>query len=241
MGRNQIIDALLNELGELAPAGYVLGLHFRFAAPLMMFQTYDPAWTDHYTRNAYALRDPMIAWGLAHSGATRWSDIDLPDPFGIMNEAAEFGLGYGVCVSCGPLTLRTIAGLARNDREFDDEEISAITGIVLRLHHETKPPDRLPPAEREPLQVIADGDYQRDLSIRRDLQVGIRFFQKALGQRIEDRRDFISIGRGRPESLVVLYVEPVGIGAWLRHGKFSCEMPAVLVQLHRFRRLIFHA
>ena len=158
MGRNQIIEALLNQLGELAPAGYVLGLHFRFAAPLMMFQTYDPAWMDHYTRNAYALRDPMIAWGLAHSGATRWSDIDLPDPFGIMDEAAEFGLGYGVCVSCGPLTLRTIAGLARNDREFDDEEISAITGIVLRLHHETKPPDHLTPAEREALQVIADGD-----------------------------------------------------------------------------------
>lgn len=158
MGRNQIIDDLLSELGGVAPAGYFLALHIRFAAPLMMFQTYNPAWTDHYTRNAYALRDPMVAWGISRSGATRWSDIDLPDPFGIMAEAASFGLVYGVCVSCGPMTSRTVAGVARGDREFNEEEMSAVTGCVLRLHHETQPPDHLTKAEKQALLVIASGD-----------------------------------------------------------------------------------
>ncbi|MAM59895.1 autoinducer binding domain-containing protein [Maritimibacter sp. UBA3975] len=158
MGRNQIIDDLLIELGEQAPAGYFLALHIRFAAPLMMFQTYNPAWTDHYSRNAYALRDPMVAWGIATTGATRWSDIDLPDPFAIMDEASTFGLVYGICISCGPMTSRTVAGVARGDREFDDEEMSEITGTVLRLHHETQPPDQLTPAEKEALHVIASGD-----------------------------------------------------------------------------------
>lgn len=158
MGRNQIIDDLLTELGDQTPGGYFLGLHIRFAAPLMMFQTYNPLWSDHYSRNAYALRDPMLAWGISRTGATRWSEIDLPDPFGIMDEAAHFGLTYGVCISCGPMVSRTVGGIARNDREFTDEEIADATGIVLRLHHETQPPDHLTVAEKEALLVIASGE-----------------------------------------------------------------------------------
>lgn len=158
MGRNQVIDDYLEELGALAPAGYFLGLHIRFASPLLTFHTYNPDWMDHYTQNAYALRDPMVAWGLAHSGASRWSEIDLPDPFGIMSEAQTFGLVYGVCISCGPISSRTIAGVARRDREFSDEEMAELTRIVLRLHHESQPPDHLTRAEVEALEVVASGD-----------------------------------------------------------------------------------
>ncbi len=158
MGRNQEIDELLRELGELAMGGYFLALHVRFAAPLMMFQTYDPAWIDHYTQNAYALRDPIIAWGISRSGATRWSDLDLPDPIGIMKEAEDYGLKFGVVISCGPMTSRTVASIASSTREYSDEEIAAITGIVLRLHHETQPPDHLTNAEIEALKVVASGE-----------------------------------------------------------------------------------
>ncbi|WP_255552277.1 autoinducer binding domain-containing protein [Maritimibacter dapengensis] len=153
-----MIDELLGEMGEQAPAGYFLALHIRFAAPIMMFRTYNKAWTDHYSQSAYALRDPMIAFGVSQTGATRWSAIPIPDPFGIMTEAAQFGLSYGVCISCGPVTSRTVAGLARDDREFTDEEIAAATGLVLRLHHQSEPPDHLTRAEKEALEVIARGD-----------------------------------------------------------------------------------
>lgn len=158
MGRNQVIDDLLVELGQEAPAGYYLALHVRFASPLMMFQTFNPDWIDRYTQNAYALRDPLVAWGISRTGATRWSAIDLPDPFNIMAEAASYGLKYGVCVSCGPMSSRTIASAARVDREFTDEEIAAISGTVLHLHHETEPPDNLTRAEIEALQVVASGE-----------------------------------------------------------------------------------
>ncbi len=141
-----------------APEGYYLALHIRFAAPLMMFQTYNARWIDNYTQNAYALRDPIVAWGIHRTGASRWSEIDLPDPFGILAEAATYGLKYGVCVSCGPMTSRTIASIARSDREFTDEEIAAATGIVLHLHNETEPPDKLTPAEIEALHVVASGE-----------------------------------------------------------------------------------
>ncbi|WP_300512905.1 autoinducer binding domain-containing protein [Aliiroseovarius sp.] len=158
MGKNLNIEDLTNELGELAPKGYFVGLHIRFAAPLMTFQTYPQAWTDHYTQHAYALRDPLIAWGISRTGATRWSDIDIPDPFDIMAEARKFGLVYGVSISCGPMTSRTVAGIARADREFTDEEIAELSGIILRLHTETEPPDNLTGAEIEALKVVGSGE-----------------------------------------------------------------------------------
>ncbi len=158
MGRNQSIDSLLSELTPLAEAGYFIGLHIRFASPLMTFQTYPQTWADHYTQNAYALRDPLIATGISQTGAIRWSDITLPDPFGIMDEAKQFGLVYGVCVSCGPVTSRTVASVARSDREFTDVEMASITGIILRLHHESQPPDSLTNAEIEALQILASGE-----------------------------------------------------------------------------------
>lgn len=158
MSEKQRIDRELEALGRLAPAGYFAGFHIRFAAPLRTFQTYDQAWTDHYTAQAYAMRDPMIAWGFSTEGETRWSEIELPDPFGILDEAAEFGLKYGVQVSCGPISSRTIAGAARADREFEADEIAAIADIIRKLHHLTEPPESLTQAQIDALRLIAAGD-----------------------------------------------------------------------------------
>jgi LuxR family transcriptional regulator, quorum-sensing system regulator SdiA len=152
------IDLELHRMNLLAPEGYYLGLHIRFTSPLMTFQTYDQAWTDHYTEQGYAMRDPIIAWGFSTTGAFRWSEIGIPDTFGIQREAATYGLVYGVAVACGPVSSRTIAGAARSDREFLDEEIHRIEGIVTRLHDITQPPESLTDAQIEALRLIAAGD-----------------------------------------------------------------------------------
>ena len=130
----------------------------RFAAPLISVNTYKPAWVNYYTSNAYAMRDPMVAWGLSCEGATRWSEIELPDPFNIWGQAAEFGLKFGIAVSCGQITSRSIVGVARNDREFDDAEIEEIVGIVRFLYQLSEPPTELTSAQVEALRCIADGD-----------------------------------------------------------------------------------
>ena len=67
------ISATLARLQKLAPKGYYIGLHIRFAAPIMQFQTYPAAWIENYASNGYALRDPTIAWGFSTTGAIRWS------------------------------------------------------------------------------------------------------------------------------------------------------------------------
>jgi LuxR family transcriptional regulator len=152
------IDLELRKLGLLSPAGYYVGLHIRFAAPLLDYQTYPQEWKDRYTEQAYALRDPLLAWGFGVTGTARWSELGIPDPFGILEDAARHGLSFGVAVSCGEIKSRTIAGCARSDREFKDDEMSSIHDIVLRLHNTTEPPDSLTKAQIEALSCIAAGD-----------------------------------------------------------------------------------
>jgi len=133
-------------------------MHIRFAGPLLQFQTYDQKWLDYYTEQGFALRDPMVAWGFVKEGASRWSEIKLPDPFGILDLAASYGLKYGVVVAAGPLSSRSIVGCARSDREFDDDEIERVEKLVRTLHEVAEPPEGLTDAQKQALQLIADGN-----------------------------------------------------------------------------------
>lgn len=157
MSTNTGLDFELRKLGMLAPSGYFVGLHIRFAAPLISFQSYDQAWLDHYTQQAYALRDPTIAWGFSTVGASRWSDFNIPDVFGILAEAKKYGLIFGMTVSCGPISSRTIASFSRADREFEEREMQQIEGTVRRLHDITEPPESLSRSQIEALTCVANG------------------------------------------------------------------------------------
>ena len=152
------IELQLHRLSLMAPSGFFFALHIRFALPLLHHQSYDPRWTDRYTEEAFALRDPIIAWGFSTTGTARWSEIAIPDTFDILGQAKEFGMIYGFAVSCGPIKSRTIASAARADREFTDEEIEEFAAIIRNLHDLTEPPTSLSKAQIDALRCIADGD-----------------------------------------------------------------------------------
>ncbi len=103
------------------------------------------------------MRDPIVAWGFSETGTIRWSEIQVPDPFNIMRQAAEYGMSFGATISIGELTSRTIGSVARNDREFTDAEISEVKRAVKRLHILVEPPDALTNAQKEALQLVGDG------------------------------------------------------------------------------------
>ncbi|WP_235962651.1 helix-turn-helix transcriptional regulator [Jannaschia marina] len=147
----------LQRLEEMAPAGYTAGVHIRFASPLYMRSTYPQAWQDLYVDNNYALRDPLVFWGISKTGYIRWSEINLPDPFGVMAKAAEHGLTFGAVASCGKITSRTIVGIARADREFTEDEMAEAADIAQALHEVTEPPDDLTPAMIEALRLVGEG------------------------------------------------------------------------------------
>lgn len=158
MIENEPLQDLFEELAELATVGFSAGLHIRFAAPLIYVRTYDTAWTKLYDENAYALRDPLVFWGLGGRGQTRWSQIKLPDPFNIIGQAREYGLRFGAVASYGPISSRSIVGCARDDREFTDTEIERIAEITEALHLAAEPPTDLTQAQVEALRLLADGD-----------------------------------------------------------------------------------
>ncbi|MDP3195292.1 autoinducer binding domain-containing protein [Tabrizicola sp.] len=159
-------DGTLDELRLLAPAGYFIGLHIRFTSPLMTYQTYDHRWVEHYTANAYVLRDPATIWGMANTGVIRWSDPAFSDPHRILPEAAVFGLRYGLTVACGPTSSRSIAGFARADREFETQEIRMIQSCVKRMHDRFALPTSLTQAQLEALRCLAGGDRHSDAASR---------------------------------------------------------------------------
>ena len=160
MSKRSGIEHELLRIQEMAPLGYFVGLHIRFAAPLITFVTYPEEWKTHYNAQAYHLRDPMVAWGFSREGVARWSEIEeeLPDPFGIMREAREFGLRHGVCCSHGPISSRTIVSAARGEEPFTDDEMAEFAFLVRRMHKVTEPPESLTPAQIAALRRIAAGD-----------------------------------------------------------------------------------
>lgn len=132
----------------------------------MIHQTYDRRWVEHYTTNAYVLRDPATLWGMAHTGAIRWSDPAFADPHGILPEAATFGLRFGLTVACGPSSSRSIAGFARSDREFLGAEVEAIQTCVQRMHDRFVLPATLTQAQLDALRCLARGDRNSDAAQR---------------------------------------------------------------------------
>jgi LuxR family transcriptional regulator, quorum-sensing system regulator SdiA len=158
MSEKKSITVLLERLDQLAPMGFTVGLHIRFATPLIYKSSYPAPWVDYYNSHSYYLRDPLVFWGVGVEGTTRWSSIPLPDPFGVLKKAAGYGLNYGAVSSYGPITSRSIVGISRSDREFEDDELARLKELTIQLHIEAKPPSDLTKAQIEALQCLANGD-----------------------------------------------------------------------------------
>ncbi|MCW3782898.1 autoinducer binding domain-containing protein [Defluviimonas salinarum] len=172
------IESGFERLAELAPAGYGAGFHISYASPLLTRWSYPKRWVDLYTERVYALRDPTTLWGVATQGATRWSEIRLPDPFGIMREAASYGLNFGATISCGPVRSRSIVSVARSDRELTCEEIRNAEVIVQELHLECVPPEALTPPQKDVLHLLALGISPQEGASR--LRISERSFNSRL-------------------------------------------------------------
>lgn len=183
MPRIDGLDLGLERLARLAPKGYALGLHIRFASAHIMVQTYDRAWIEIYTGRGYMLCDPLVSWGFSTEGAIRWSELPFPDPHRVMEQASAFGLKYGVGVSVGPTSSRSIGGFAREDREFTDEEMATIADLVRVLHRESTPLERLTGPQIAALRLIAKGFRYAEAAA----QLGIS--ESALKARLKTVRD----------------------------------------------------
>ncbi|WP_406721231.1 autoinducer binding domain-containing protein [Thioclava litoralis] len=136
----------------------MVGLHVRFAQARIYHTSYDPKWIQLYNERSYYLRDPVVFWGISHTGRVRWSEIRFPDPFGIFEQARRFGLNYGAVAGVGPMSSRSIVGISHTGREFTDDELATLERITHILHEHHEESLSLTDAQAEALRLLAAGD-----------------------------------------------------------------------------------
>ncbi len=124
----------LGRLSALCDSGFALAIHIRLTAPTLLYQTYSQAWAEHYSTKGYMLSDPVVHWGLTHTGRVEWNSLKGEDPEGVIAAAISHGLTHGWTYAVGPITSRTIAGLTRSGRKHTEAEVAEIQAIVDDLH-----------------------------------------------------------------------------------------------------------
>lgn len=154
-------------LGELCPAGFYLAVRVGFAFPEYELNTLPLPWVYAYTRDALMLYDPVTRWIYENTGSTRWSDIQLDDPRGVMKLAAGYDLNFGaaICVvDDDEPGIRTYGTFSRPDREFSDSEILVLQSHLHSLHRQEPLAAALTDAETETLAMIRDGFLTKQIA-----------------------------------------------------------------------------
>lgn len=153
-GKVAAVARHLSKLGALCDTGFALAIHIRLTAPTLMYQTYAQDWAEHYSTKGYMLSDPVVHWGLTHTGRIDWANLTDVDPEGVIASAVSFGLTHGWTYAVGPANSRTIAGLTRSGRAHTDAEVAEIQTIVDELHAITEGFDDFPKEKQDKMRRL---------------------------------------------------------------------------------------
>ncbi len=167
MGINMGPDLDTDLFASMSPSGHFLALRIGFAFPIFEQNALPREWIETYSGRGYVLADPVMHWMYSSAGATRWSEIDIPDPRGVRAHAAEFGMVYGAaacCVDDGVQGQRSFGSFTRADREFTDEEIQVLEHNLKALHDSLIPPANLTQAELEALGMVKNGLLMKEIA-----------------------------------------------------------------------------
>jgi DNA-binding CsgD family transcriptional regulator len=154
------------EIRQIAPSGYYIGLRVGFYAPEAEINTFSPEWIDRYTIEALALFDPLRHWALKNVGAKRWSEIALYEDNKVLSLYNSYGCAFGVVLAIHNEkhgSKRSIAYFSRPDRELYDAEIFRLNTIILAAHNE-QAHLRLTKAQREVLMMFASGKRHKEIA-----------------------------------------------------------------------------
>jgi len=138
MTKADSVSERLARLRALCDSGFALAVHIRYTRPTILYRTYDQAWIDHYSERGFMLSDPVVHWGLTHTGAVNWADLADQDPQGVISDALAHGLHNGWTYAVGPQTSRTIAGITKTGPDFTVAERAEISQIVNEVHDLTE-------------------------------------------------------------------------------------------------------
>ena len=99
--------------------------------------------------------DPTVRWGFTEVGAIRWSALHDMDDQGILKQSLAYGMAFGVTIATETGNSRSMASFSRADREYTDEESTALQGYVQDLHDLTASQTGMTKALRDELQALS--------------------------------------------------------------------------------------
>ena len=138
------LSVVLGEFKDRSASGCAMGLHIEFTTPAYFFQSYPRPWLEHYSKAGLLMSDPTVAWCFQNTGVCRWSDMD--DPAGVLEQAAEYGMRYGIVYATTNGGSHSMSGFARPDREFNDAEVAELVTRFEAMHITTQDQSALDPA-----------------------------------------------------------------------------------------------
>lgn len=153
----------------LAPAGFYVALRVGFSFPTEELNQLPDLWVEHYTKHGLVVYDPMMKWVYASTGVARISEIESPDPLGVVSTAALFGLTHGAVASAHLATdhgRRSFGFFFRADREYLPPELDLLSSMLTILHSDQAQPLEQPltAAEIEALRLLSRGMRLRQIA-----------------------------------------------------------------------------
>ncbi len=144
----------LKLLSGFCDTGFAVASHIRYTRPSLLYQTYSNEWIEHYSEKGYMLCDPVVHWGLTHTGWVNWDTLVSKDPEGVLAAARAHGLFNGWTYSVGPRTSRTITGHTRSGPPFSEAEFAQIEVIVNKIHDLTDGFEHFPTGIQDGLRAL---------------------------------------------------------------------------------------
>ena len=152
-GKEVAVGALLAKLNAVCDRGFALAVHIRYTRPTLLYQTYAPDWSDHYSEKGYMLTDPTVHWGLANVGSMDWDMLIDQDPEGVIKAARSYGLTNGWTYAVGPATSRSLASMARTT-PFTQEQRADVRAAIDEIHELTDGFENFPPKQQIALRAL---------------------------------------------------------------------------------------
>lgn len=161
--------SIKDQIGQLAPAGYYVALRVGFSFPEEELNALPELWVEFYTTHGLVVQDPAMRWVYSNSGSTRFSEMAIADPHQVRGHGAVFGLGYGAAValvSTKDKGRRSFGLFYRDDREYRDAELDALSRIMQQLHIGPEEEKGLTNAEVEALKMQAGGLRLKEIAAK---------------------------------------------------------------------------
>ncbi len=155
----------------VANKGYAMVVNLRSLTPQYYRSTFPQGWENRYIANRFALIDPILYWAAWNTGVVRWSEITATRKIAlndhVMKCAKEYDLNYGAVFSYKTgksRTSRNIFSVARDDREFTDEELKFLEATFNRILSFIGEETQITKAELDVLTLAAQGKTQQEIA-----------------------------------------------------------------------------